>query len=189
MTPEQYLELERAAEFRHGYHNGDMYPMPANPFWHAVIGTNLNARLGEALHERSSFVAAFDMRTLVASNFFTYPDVVVTRDDPKFLDRQQDTLLNPALIAEVLSPSTEAADRGFKFEQYRKLESLQEYALVRLSEARIEVFRRQACENWVRSEAAGHEAVCLFESVECGITLADVYAKVIFEAAALRACP
>src|SRR5579863_5504803 len=101
MTPEQYLRFDRAAEFRHGFYDGEVYPVRANPFSHAVIGTNLCASLSEGLHKRSCFVAAFDMRTRVALNFYTYPDVVVVCGDLQFIDRQRDTLLNPVLIIEV----------------------------------------------------------------------------------------
>jgi Uma2 family endonuclease len=99
---------------------------------------------------------------------------------PRYLDGRNDTLLNPTLIIEVLSPSTEAYDRGFKFAQYRALESLQEYALVSQTELRLEVFRRQSSGDWLLSESAGTESVCRFDSVSCTIVLKDVYDKVSF---------
>jgi len=89
-------------------------------------------------------------------------------------------VLNPTLIVEVLSPSTEAYDRGFKFAQYRALESLQEYALVSQSEPRVEVFRRQSSGDWLLSESAGMESVCRFDSVSCTVALKDIYDKVTF---------
>jgi Uma2 family endonuclease len=88
--------------------------------------------------------------------------------------------LNPALIVEVLSPSTEAYDRGFKSAQYRTVESLQEYALVSQAEPRAEVFRRQPGGHWLLSEAVGLEAVCHFDSLDCAIPLSEIYAKVTF---------
>ena len=105
---------------------------------------------------------------------------MVVCGDPKFVDDRRDTLLNPALIVEVLSPSTEAYDRGFKSAQYRTVESLEEYALVSQSEPRVEVFRRQSGGHWLLSEAVGLAAVCNFESLDCALPLADIYAKVTF---------
>ena len=102
-------------------------------------------------------------------------------DPPQFGDGRHDTILNPALIIEVLSPSTEAYDRGFKFAQYRALESLKEYALVSQSGPLMEIFRRQPSGDWLLSESAGMEAVCRFDSVGCTVALKDVYLKVTFE--------
>jgi Uma2 family endonuclease len=96
------------------------------------------------------------------------------------VDGVADTLLNPTVIIEVLSPSTEAYDRGFKFAQYRALESLQEYALVSQSEPRVEIFRRQSSGEWLLSESAGMESVSRFDSVSCTIALKDIYDKVTF---------
>jgi Uma2 family endonuclease len=100
-----------------------------------------------------------DVRTSIAHDgFYTYPDVVVVCGPPMFLDSEVDTIANPTLILEVLSPTTEAYDRGFKFAQYRKIESLQEYGLVSQSEARVELFRRQPNGQWVYSDFAGLDA-------------------------------
>jgi Uma2 family endonuclease len=100
---------------------------------------------------------------------------------PEFADDQRDTLVNPVLIVEVLSPSTEAYNRGFKAAQYRTLPSLKEYALVSQAEARVEMFRRQATGDWLLAEYAGKEAICRFTSVNAEITLADVYDRIVFE--------
>ena len=99
---------------------------------------------------------------------------------PCFADNQKDTLLNPTLIVEVLSPSTEAYDRGFKFAQYRTVESLEEYVLVAQVEPRVEIFRRQPDGHWLLSEAVGLESMCRFESLDCSLALADIYDKVTF---------
>jgi Uma2 family endonuclease len=96
-------------------------------------------------------------------------------------DGRHDTVLNPTLLVEVLPTSTEAYDRGFKFAQYRALDSLKEYALVSQFEPRIEIFRRQPSGDWLRSESAGMDAVCRFDSVGCTVALKDVYDKVPFD--------
>ncbi len=183
LTPEQYLEAERAAEFRHEYYNGQIYAMSGGSYQHAQIIAGLIRELGNALKKRPCSVASNDLRLRVSPDgLYTYPDAVVICGEPKFVDDRQDTLLNPTLIVEVLSSSTEAYDRGPKAAQYRKLESLQEYVLVSQAEPRIEVFRRQSGGHWLLSEATGLEAICHFESLECAISLADIYDKVTFSA-------
>jgi Uma2 family endonuclease len=181
LTPEQYLEAERAAEYRSEYYCGHIYAMSGGSYQHFQIIGNISGELHAALKKRPCSVGSSDLRLRVsADGLYTYPDVVVICGDPRFADDQKDTLLNPALIVEVLSPSTEAYDRGFKSAQYRTLESLDEYVLVSQAEPRIEVFRRQSGGHWLLSEAIGLEAVCRFESLECGIPLADIYDKVTF---------
>ena len=182
LTPEEYLEIERAAEFRHEYYNGRMYAMPGGSLWHSVISGNLVAELNSALKRRPCIVTNSDLRMRVAEDgLYTYPDVSVICGEPKFADRRTDTLLNPTVIVEVLSPSTERKDRGFKFAQYRKLESLQEYALVSQEEPRVEVFRRQDDGRWVWSEFGGLEAAARFDSIDVSVPLAEIYSKVSFE--------
>lgn len=181
LTPEQYLEAERSADFRHEYYNGHIYAMSGGSYQHAQIIGGLVRELGNALKKRPCSVVPRDLRLRVSPDgLYTYPDVVVICGDPRFADDRRDTLLNPVLIAEILSPSTEAYDRGFKSAQYRTVESLEEYALVSQAEARVEVFRRQTGGHWLLSEAVGLEAVCHFESLDCAIPLAEIYAKVTF---------
>ena len=181
LTPEQYLEIERAAEFRSEYYNGRMYAMSGGTHPHAIVIGNLARELGNALKKGPCVVTTSDMRVRVGkTGLYTYPDIVVVFDPPQFGDGQHDTLLNPGLIVEVLSPSTEAYDRGFKFAQYRTLESLREYALVSPSEPRAEIFRRQPSGDWLLSESAGVDAVCRFDSVCCTIAVKDIYDKVTF---------
>jgi Uma2 family endonuclease len=181
LTPEQYLAEERAAEFRHEYYNGQMYAMSGGSYQHGQIIGNLTTRLSNRLERRPCSVVPNDLRLRVSPDgLYTYPDVIVICGEPKFADDQHDTLLNPALIVEVLSPSTEAYDRGFKSAQYRTVESLEEYGLVSQSEPRVEVFRRQSGGHWLLSEAIGLEAVCHFESLDCAVPLAEIYAKVTF---------
>jgi Uma2 family endonuclease len=156
--------------------------MSGASYRHVIITSNLGRELGTALRQRPCVVGTSDFRVRVApAGLYTYCDVVVVCGEPRFADDSTDTLLNPVLLIEVLSPSTEAYDRGFKSAQYRTLETLQEYALVSQTEPRVEVFRRQSGGGWLLSESVGLQAVCRFESVECSIALAEVYSKVKFE--------
>ena len=182
LTPEQYLELEPAArDVRSEYYNGRMYAMPSGTHPHAVVIGNLAGELGIALKKGPWVVTTSDMRVRVnKTGLYTYPDIVVVPNSPQFGDGRHDIILNPTLIVEVLSPSTEGYDRGFKFAQYRALESLQEYALVSQSEPRVEIFRRQPSGDWLLSESAGMETTCRFQSVNCAIAVKDIYDKVTF---------
>lgn len=182
LTPEEYLEIERAALDKHEYYKGQMFLMPGGTLWHSVISGNLLAALHTLLRKKPCIVTNGDMRMRVSEDgLYAYPDISVVCGTPKFADRRTDTLLNPSLIVEVLSPSTEAADRGFKFAQYRTLETLQEYALVSQDEPRVEIFRRQPDGRWMLSEFTGLEAAARFESIEASVPLAEVYSKVRFE--------
>ncbi len=181
LTPEQYLESERAAEFRSEYYCGQIFAMAGGSYQHFQIIGNVTGELHAALKKRPCSVGSNDLRLRVSpQGLYTYPDVVVICGDPRFADNQQDTLLNPTLIVEVLSPSTEGYDRGFKFAQYRTVESLEEYVLVAQAEPRVEVFRRQRDRHWLLSEAYGLESTCRFDSLDCSLALADIYDKVTF---------
>jgi Uma2 family endonuclease len=182
LTPEEYLDLDRASEFRNEYYNGRMYAMSGGTPRHSLIIGNLNRELSTALKKRPCLVYTSDLRVRIAPDgLYTYPDMSVVCEEPRLLDGRKDTLLNPALLIEVLSPSTEIRDRGFKSAQYRQIESLQEYALVSQTEPRVEVFRRQGGGHWLFSEFVGLEAVCEFASVSASVPLAEIYHKVAFD--------
>lgn len=113
-----------------------------------------------------------------ASGLYTYADVTVVCDEPRFTDGRRDTLLNPFLLAEVLSPSTEAYDRGRKFEFYRAIETLREYVLVAQDRVHVDVYRRQADASWLLREADGLEEAVELESIGCTVSMAEPYEKV-----------
>jgi Uma2 family endonuclease len=181
LTAEEYLAAERAAEVRSEFYDGSMYAMAGESYAHNVINVNLVRELSTALRKRGCFLASSEARLRVSpGRVYTYPDIMAGCGEPKFADDQKDTLLNPSLVIEVLSPSTEAHDRGYKFAQYRQLESIREYVLVSQSEPRVERFERQPDGRWVLSEHVGMNAVCRFESVDCDVTLAELYENVAF---------
>jgi len=180
ITPEQYLAMERSAELKSEYFAGQVYPMTAGAYLHAQIVTNIGGQLNQTLKRKPCTVTFSDVRLRVfPGGLCTYPDVMVVWGEPKFADEHQDTLLNPTLIVEVFSPSTEGQDRGFKFAQYRKLDSLRAYMLASQSEPRVETFHRRP-DGWGLSEFVGIDAVRRFESLDCQILLSDVYHRVMF---------
>ena len=181
LTEEEYLRIERAAEFKSEFYDGRMYAMSGGSSAHALIIPNLAAELRQALKKKSCAVYVTELRLrITARSSYTYPDIAVVCGAPAFADDQKDTLLNPNVLVEVLSPSTEAHDRGLKFSQYRQIESLQEYGLVSQSEPRVEIFRRQASGEWLLSESIGIEASVRFESIGCQVALSEIYHQVSF---------
>lgn len=184
LTPQQYLAIERAAETRSEYLNGEMVAMTGGNRDHSLILGNLLWELGSQLRDRPCEVYSIGLRVHVAqTGLYTYPDVIVVCGEPQLEDEQADTLLNPTVIVEVLSPKTESYDRGRKFQHYRTLGSLAEYLLVSQTQPRIERFLRQADGLWLFGDAAGLEAALTLPSIGCELKLAEVYAKVRFPGA------
>ena len=181
LSPQQYLAIERAAEGRSEYLDGEMVAMTGGSRNHGLIAGNLVRELGTQLRDRPCEVYPSDLRVQVSpTGLYTYPDVVVVCGEPRFEDGELDTLLNPTVIVEVLSPTTESYDRGRKFEHYRTLGSLAEYLLVAQEQPRIERFLRQGDGLWLFGDAAGLAAVLTLPSIGCELALAEVYAKVRF---------
>jgi Uma2 family endonuclease len=180
-TPEEYLTLERKAEYKSEYVNGEIFAMSGASERHNVIVLNIGASLHAQFRHRPCRVYASDMRVKVSqTGLYTYPDIVALCGEPQFDDAQKDTLLNPAVIIEVLSPSTEAYDRGGKFEHYRKLASLAEYLLVSQEKPHLEQYVRQPDNLWLLSEASSLQNTVHLPSIDCSLSVADVYEKVEF---------
>ena len=151
-TPEQYLALERKADFKSEFCNGFITAMAGASREHNVIAGNLHGEVRSQLKGRPCEAYIADMRVRVGpAGLFTYPDVVAVCGEARFLDDKGDTLLNPTMIAEVLSASTESYDRGDKFMHFRRLESLREYVLISHDKVLVERFTRQGDE-WLLTE-------------------------------------
>jgi len=183
MTEIEYLEFERKSDIKHEFVNGRILAMSGAKRNHNVIAWNIGGELRNKLKGRDCEAYPSDMRVFVPGpRLYTYPDLVVVCGEPKFQDDVLDTLLNPVLLIEILSESTESYDRGKKFQQYRSIEGLKEYVLIAQDEARIEKYVRHGDGFWRLSEAVGLDAEIVFESIECPIHLREVYDKVDFEA-------
>ena len=179
LTPAEYLAIERSAEYKSEYYAGEMFAMVGASRAHNIVAGNIFAALHRQLADRPCNAYQNDMRVRVSSTgLYTYPDVAVVCGEESFADDEHDVLLNPVLIIEVLSPSTEAYDRGKKFEHYQQIPSLVEYLLVAQEPYRVEQFARQGAAQWLYSAAQRPEDVVSLNSIGCTLTLADVYAKV-----------
>jgi len=179
LTPQEYLSLERQAQGKSEYFNGEMLAMSGARRKHNLICMNIAAAFHTQLRQLPCEMYAGDMRVKVnQTGLYTYPDVVVVCGEPQFEDTELDTLLNPTLIVEILSESTEDYDRGRKFEHYRTLTSLQEYLLVAQENFHITHYVRQPDDTWVLSDTLHTNAEVLLPSIHCRLLVAEVYAKV-----------
>ena len=179
LTPEQYLEIERKASCKSEYSNGEMFAMAGAQRAHNQLVASLVRELGQQFRTRPCDVYPSDMRVHVTSTgLYTYPDVTAVCGEQRFADGQTDTLLNPGLIVEVLSPSTEAYDRGRKFEQYQSIESLREYLLVASDRVHVDLYSRQPDGRWLLTSASRLEDSLTLESAGAQLRLSDLYEKV-----------
>src|SRR5580700_5167910 len=173
LTPEEYLAIEREAEYKSEYYDGVMYAMAGARRRHDRIASNMHRELGNAFRQRPCESFTSDMRVRTVERHYTYPDASALCGEPRFLDEREDTLLNPSLIVEVLSPSTEAYDRGRKFELYQSISSLREYLLVASDRVRADLYSRQPDGRWLLTSASRLEDSLTLESVGAQILLSD----------------
>jgi Uma2 family endonuclease len=180
-TPEQYLQIDRAAERKSEYLDGHIYAMAGGSRTHAYLEGAVIRELGQALVDRGCLVVPSDLKVRISERGpYFYPDVTVICGKAQPAG-ESDIVTNPTLILEVLSKSTEAFDRGEKFAQYRKIESLKEYVLVSQTEPRIETFVRSEQGGWTFTEFAGLDAVWRLASVDCDFPLAAIYKGIEFD--------
>jgi len=177
-TPEEYLAFERKATTKHEYLNGQIVAMSGASFAHNFITVNIATHLNIQLMDGECRVATSDMRVKVTEiDSYFYPDVVVVCGEPVPEDNVFDTLLNPTVIVEVLSPSTETYDRGEKFEHYQQIASLKDYILISQDKVHIEHYCRQET-GWLQTEFAELEDVLSLRSIDCELRLQDIYRRV-----------
>lgn len=177
-TEDEYLAHELGTEAKHELINGAIVAMAGASREHNAIVGNIVGLLRALLKQRRCLVFPSDQRVHVeATGLFTYPDVSVACDDLRFHPKNRDTLLNPCVLVEVLSDSTEAYDRGAKFAHYRAIPSLQEYVLVSQHEHKIEHYRRLETGQWVLTVFEGDAAAADLPALGCALSLAEVYDK------------
>jgi len=181
LTPEEYLEIERKAEYKSEYYQGEMFAMSGARLPHNLIAKSAMLDLDAQLRQRGCEIVGSDQRVHVpATGLYTYPDLVAFCGEPQFLDAELDTLLNPVLIIEVLSPSTEMYDRTLKWEQYQSIESLQEYLLISTDRIHADLYSRQASGRWLLTSASRFEDSLEIPSLGCTLKLAALYGRVKF---------
>jgi Uma2 family endonuclease len=177
-TPAEYLAWERLQPEKHEFHGGEVFARAGATFEHNQIVVNVGAELREGLRQLSCRVCASDLRVKIpTTGLYTYPDASVVCGRPEFEDDQLDTLLNPIVIVEVLSVSTEDYDRGTKFTNYRTIPSLRDYVLISTDRILVEYYTRREDASWVLRELKAGARFKL-ESVGCEIAVDELYLKV-----------
>ncbi len=181
-TEAEYLAFERASQDKHEFIDGEVLAMSGASKEHNIITGNVYSTLRAKLRGRGCSVYFSDVRVRVSRRRdYVYPDVTVTCGTESFADDQKDTLLNPTVIIEVLSPSTERYDRGDKFERYRTIESFQEYILIAQDRILIEQHIRQPDDRWITTYVQQPDGVIELPSIGCQLSVAEVYEQITFE--------
>jgi len=183
VSPEEYLALERLAERKSEYFQGEIFAMSGASRRHVCIVSNLVGNLWQQLKGGPCEVSSSDLRLRVTpAGLYTYPDVMVVCGEPQYAEDQKDTLLNPVLIVEVLSNATRDYDRGRKFQHYRKLPSLVEYLMIEQDEPHVEHWTRQPDNHWDFVEFDGLTQSLQLTSIGCTLPLTEIYDKIDFPA-------
>ena len=181
MTVDEYLAFDRSSPVRNEYFDGEVFAMTGASRRHNLISVALSREISQQLDDRDCEVYVSEMRVKVAeTGLYTYPDIVVC-DDPIFIDNEFDTLVNPTLIVEVLSKSTEGYDRGAKFEFYRALGSLNQVLLIAQDKVHVESYVRQPDHTWLLSETNDLNSSISLPSISSNVAVANIYRKVRFE--------
>jgi Uma2 family endonuclease len=179
-TPAEYLEQERKAEYKSEYHRGKIYAMSGASRTHDRICAQLHGLIDRHLSDGNCEWFTSDMRVLVEiSGLYTYPDLSAVCGEPQFADDYFDTLLNPILLVEILSPSTEDHDRGRKADWYRKIPSLKELLLILQESYEVHIERRMPDGTWLLISAAGLDATVELQSIGYTLRLSELYKRVL----------
>lgn len=179
LSPNEYLALDRAAATRSEYYFGEVIAMAGGTQNHSLIASNIGGEARNLLKGRPCRVLNSDMRTKTSTGVYTYPDVLIVCGKPQFEDDREDVLLNPLVIFEVLSPSTESYDRGTKFTHYRSIPSLQAYVIVAQDQAVVECYSRDP-RGWLLTDARGMDQSLHLPGVDITLPLFEIYDKVEF---------
>ena len=182
ITPEEYLELEKNSELKHEYFEGEIFAMTGAKPNHNLISFNIVGELKNQLKGSPCMGFTSDQRIKIeAVTKYVYPDISIACDEVKFDDDPLGSLLNPVVVFEILSDSTEAYDRGMKFQHYRLLPSLQEYILVSQNHCLVEKYVRKNDRSWKYVSYEKMEQTLTIESINCEVLLLDIYYRVEFE--------
>ncbi|NHC34617.1 Uma2 family endonuclease [Scytonema millei] len=182
-TPEEYLELEEAAEYKSEYINGEIIPMAGGTTNHNRLALNLSTGLNFAFRQQDYEVFMGDVRLWIPDkHIYTYPDVMVIAGKPEYYNNRTDTVTNPIVIAGILSKSTQNRDRQTKFEDYKTIPSFQEYILIDQTKINVMQYVKTGRKRWEIREHDIEDEVIALHSILFQLSLEDLYNKVDFEA-------
>ena len=180
LTVEEYLALDRASDSRLEYYDGEVFPMQAGTMAHSLLIANASLCLGERLRRTPCRVATASLRVRVTPAKFVYPDALVFCGNPLLTDEQADTITNPKVIIEVLSPSTGGFDYSNKLAFYRNLASFEEYLLISQDRPHVDVFRKGPDGRWILNPYTGLDTTIVVESLGIQIPMAELYDRIDF---------
>ena len=179
LTPEEFLERERAAEEKHEYWYGEVFAMAGGSPAHSFVISNINIALGNLLRDSSCYVFNSDLRVVVRwGELITYPDVTVLCGKPEYADDRKDTLTNPAMVVEVLSPSTRKSDRGDKVFLYRQVPSMREILLVEPVPTTIEHYAKLPNGRWELETITERSAIIQLPNLNQSLPVAEIYRNI-----------
>ena len=182
LTPSEYLALERKADFKSQFFRGEMFAMAGASFEHNQIVANLSRSFGNELLHTKCQILPSDMRVAIEPRYhYTYPDAVVVCEEPRFADEQFDTLLNPKVIVEVLSDSTEKHDLGRKFSAYRNMPSVESILFVRQDFPHVDVYTRRDDESWLLTRTSKLDDSVAVKAIEATVAMKEIYRNVVFK--------
>ena len=179
MTVEEYLVFEEKSKIKHEYMDGEIFAMAGATRRHNLVTTNAARILGNQLEEKDCEVYSSDFRVKIRDNHNVYPDVVIACGEIEVVDKDL-TLVNPTVVIEVLSKSTEKRDRGDKLEDYFKIESVKDYILIAQDKIKVEHYHRQSNNKWLLEIYENLEDLLVLDSIDCKIPLKLIYLKVKF---------
>lgn len=178
-TPKEYLDFERGALDKHEYYKGEIFAMSGNTLRHNRLQVNFMIAVGNYLNDKPCQIFGSELRVHVPLNeWYTYPDSIIVCDEPQLQDEEFDTLLNPTVIIEILSKSTQSYDRGDKFSLYRSIPSFQEYILIHSDKVAIEQYNRQPDGTWILKEFGQESETLFIQSVQFSLPLSQLYSGV-----------
>jgi Uma2 family endonuclease len=175
---DDYLTTERHSGARNEYIDGKSIPRASGNRWHNLLASNTAIALGSRMHGHKSEIYISNMRVKLKNSFVCYPDVVVVNGEPTFADPVSDLLLNPTLIVEIFSNQTNSSDKTNKLESFLAMESIKEFVLLKEEEMRVEHYARQNAKQWIYRIYNERDDVISLESINCKISLAEIYAQV-----------
>lgn len=182
MTEAEYLAFNADSETKHEFSAGQVYAMTGGSVRHGIITMNVGTHLNNQLGDRDCTVTSSDVRVYIASkSAYRYPDVTVFCGQPEYVEGRNDTITNPVVLVEVLSPSTALLDRNEKLTEYTQIDRLQAYLLVSQQEPRIERYMRHGTGEWLYTIANGLDEFIALPTLQCTLELSKIYQKVTFD--------
>ncbi|HXG84873.1 MAG TPA: Uma2 family endonuclease [Pyrinomonadaceae bacterium] len=180
-TSEEYLKIERNSSTKHEFIGGKVLSLAGSNRTRSLIGSNTTIAVGNRIHGQKNEIYSGNMRVQMSPTRFSYPDVVIVSSKPAFIDNESDVLLNPTIVVEIYSKNTSSLDKTEKLECYLAMDSIREYLLVKEDEMRVEHYAKQNAKQWVYRIYNEREEIISMESINCKVSLTEIYAQINFD--------